>query len=173
MAALTDQTPVTGANAPKEASEVTALKQQNAVLDLQVEAAQARQKLLASTFPSDVKALDGTIKVDGDHPIESQMYAWKAVNTVAAQIAEVVEKAGAKKVLIYNDSDVNLLVGLGSFKAQLHLLKTQLDQEAQTAQTVASDADAAMRNAPVMAAIPAIAAAPFSPTRSLNCVATG
>lgn len=158
MAVLTNQTHATGADTPKETPEVTALKQQNAVLNLQVEAAQARQKLLTATFPSDVKALDGTIKVDGDHPIESQMYAWKAVNDVATQIARDV-KASATKVLIYNDSDVNLLVGLGSFKAQLNLLKTQLDQEAKAAQTAASDADAA--NAPAMAAIPAIAATPF------------
>lgn len=125
------------AGAPaKPSPELQALMDQNAILAQQVTAVQNQAKLISTALPSDVKPLDGVTKTEGDHPVESQFLAYRAVQAIAQKIADDPSMPVANHtVVIYCESELNSLLSYQSFRQQLELLQTQMTQERDRAQT--------------------------------------
>jgi hypothetical protein len=131
-------------SAPKpdkpENPELVAIKSESAIVAEQLVIAQNRQKMLAMIVPSDLKPPEGTLKVDGDHPMESQILAYRSLNQAANAIAAKVLEAKPTQVLIHADADVSALFGLQAFMAQLDLIEAEFDKDIQLAKTALADA---------------------------------
>lgn len=103
------------------------MKNQTAILEQQLKQAEARQKLITTVLPSsDVKPLEGTVKIDGDHPVESQILAYHALNRLAKKITEVVTGVKPKRILIHSEADINSLMSFQSFFEQMLLIRDEL-----------------------------------------------
>lgn len=90
--------------------------------------AEARKAVLKAQLPDlDVKALEGKLTVDDNVMIECQILTYKAVSEIAVQISGEVKKTGVKRVIIYNESDLNAVLSYKAFIWQVNLLKEQYD----------------------------------------------
>jgi hypothetical protein len=107
--------------------ELAALKNEKRMLDEQAGIAEARKRIVAATSP-EVKPLEGEVKIDGDHPIESLILAYGVVDGLSDRIAAAVS-AKATSVILHNDADVTALLSLPAFQTQLDLIEAALDAE--------------------------------------------
>jgi hypothetical protein len=128
-----------------DSPELGGLKAQSALLAQEAAIAESQQKVVAAMFPSSVKPLEGSAKIDGDHPIEGQILAYHAINQLAETIAAEVQRLAVKRVFIHNDSEISLLLGLQSFTVQLETMRTEFTQEVEAGETAVADAEAALK----------------------------
>jgi hypothetical protein len=107
-------------------------------------------------LPSQVKALEGTTKLEGD-PIECQILAYQQVNKLATEIGTAIMAIAVKptKIVIYSESEINLVLGLKAFKAQLTLAKDRLKAEIENAKTAITTADLTIPDVSLAAAVAA------------------
>jgi hypothetical protein len=91
-------------NAPADSPELARLKAQNAVLEQQAALAENRNKLISANFPSDVQPLKGETKVAGDHPIEGEILAYKALIQLSADITDKIIAAIRRETRPYSHS---------------------------------------------------------------------
>jgi hypothetical protein len=84
-------------NTPADSPELARLKAQNALLEQRAAIAENRNKLIGANFPSDVQPLKGETKIVGDHPIEGEVLAYKALIQLSADIANKIVTAIAKR----------------------------------------------------------------------------
>lgn len=148
----------TNTPAQPDSLELAALKNQTAILEEERKQAEARQKLVSATFPSsDVKPLEGAVKVDGDHPVESQVLAYHALNRLAQKIADIVAGKKPSRVLIHSDADINSLMSFQSFVEQMSLIRAELTGVNETATSALEDAKLTLSGAPMPAAEGALA----------------
>ena len=122
---------------------------QTAILKEQLSQAETRQKLIATVLPSsDVKPLEGTVKIDGDHPVESQILAYHALNRLARKIAEVVAGFKPQRILIHSEADINSLMSFQSFVGQMSLIGDELNGVNEDAKSALEDAEQILSGAP-------------------------
>lgn len=97
-------------NTPADSPELARLKAQNALLEQRAAIAENRNKLIGANFPSDVQPLKGETKIAGDHPIEGEILAYRALiqlsTDIANKIAALAEKRG--RILIHSEADIEL-----------------------------------------------------------------
>ena len=128
-----------------DSPELAALKAQAGIVAQQTAIAEGQQKMVAALLPSNVKPLEGSAKIDGDHPIEGQILAYHAINQIAKDLAKHVKGLGVTRVFIHGDSEINLLIGFQSFKGQLEMLRRQLQEEIDLGKTEVADRRAALK----------------------------
>ncbi len=127
--------------------ELDRLKREAEISKQRAEIAANKAKQVQSQLPSQVKAPEGTTNVVGDHPIESQILAYDALNKLAESIAGRVASRNPAAVVIYSEAEINALVALQAFAAQLDLIATQLTAEIDNAKTAIANAKAAVKPA--------------------------
>jgi len=137
-------TPATEAPVPDrpDPPELARVKLQAAIAKEQADTAASQAKRLQSRLPSQVKALEGTTKLEGD-PIECQILAYQQVNKLATEIGTAIMAIAVKptKIVIYSESEINLVLGLKAFKAQLTLAKDRLKAEIENAKAAITTAE--------------------------------
>ena len=131
-------------NVPADSPELARLKAKNTVLEQQAALAENRNKLISANFPSDIQPLKGETKVAGDHPIEGEILAYKALIQLSADITDKIIAAIAVKpgrILIHCEADIGLLLGYQAFLAQMEVIRTRIDDETEKAERLLSRPD--------------------------------
>ena len=108
------------------------------------EAAASKAKQVESLVPTQIKPPEGKTTIEGDHPIESQILAYKMLDKVAQTLTKRLARSTSNTVVIYNESEINALLVLKSFASQLDLIEEHLRTEIDNAKTVIADAKAAV-----------------------------
>lgn len=147
--------------AQSDSPELAALKAQKAILEEQAAMAESRKKIVSATLASEVKPLEGTVKIDADNPVESQILAYKSLNSVAQRIADKVAAKKPARVLIHADTDLSGLLGFQAFVRQLELIHTQLTGEKEAAEATLIDARQVAQGKIVAIAAPGLLMAPL------------
>jgi hypothetical protein len=112
-----------------DSSELASLRAKQTIAEYQAATADHQLERLKAMLPSEVKTLDGTTKVDGDHPIESYILTYHALNKAAEVIAKRIEDAQPSAVIIHTETGINAFVSLRVFEAQLALVEQRLRAE--------------------------------------------
>src|SRR5262245_35086523 len=132
--------------APPDPPELARLKIEKAIAETEAEIAEQRKKRISAMMPEKIEAPEGSkTTIDGDHPIESQILAYHALNGLARTIAAKVRDCDPRPtaVAIYSEGAINALLTLQAFKAQLSLIETRLPAEISNARrTIAALRDA-------------------------------
>ena len=134
--------------APPDPPELARLKIEKEISDQELAIAENRSKRLQAMMPSKIEAPEGgKTTIEGDHPIESQILAYRALNDLARVIANKVRACNPRPtaIVIHNDAEVNALLALQGFDAQLDLIETRLGGEIRHARRVVADARTAIR----------------------------
>ena len=131
-------------NTPADPPDLARLKAQNALLEQRAAIAENRNKLIGANFPSDVQPLKGETKIAGDHPIEGEILAYKALIQLSADIANKIAALAKKpdRILIHSEADIELLLGYQAFLAQVEVIKTHIEKETKEAEKLFSKPDA-------------------------------
>jgi hypothetical protein len=117
-----------------DSPELARLKQKKALLDQQLGIAETQRKLVQELLPSSIKAPEGAITLEGDHPIESHILAYKALGALADKIVKAIQaKVTNGKIVIHSEADINDLLGLQAFSAQIDLIDRELQNEVESA----------------------------------------
>lgn len=145
---------------PPDPPELARAKLAAAISKEEADTAANRAKRLQTILPSQVKAPEGTTKVEGD-PIECQILAYKQMKKLAAAIGTAVASVTPPptKIVIYSESEINLILGLEAFTTQLTIAKTRLQLEVEHAKKVIASIKSGPSRAGVVAASMALVAA--------------
>lgn len=136
---------MSNANAEDDAQKLARLETEKAVSAAAAEVAANWAKELKELLPSNVEALKGETTISGDHPVESQILTYRSLEKVAANIVRRIQASSPPKtVVIHNEQEISMLLGLRAFEVQLDLIEASLRSEAESARRVlASRADRA------------------------------
>jgi tetratricopeptide (TPR) repeat protein len=107
------------------------LRKEKERADLEKAKAQAERDALEARLPkTEAKALEGKITIDTDVVIESQIMAHKSMLGIAEEISKEIKEAESnlKRVIIYNERDINVLAHYQAIKSQIEFLKKRYDQ---------------------------------------------
>jgi hypothetical protein len=105
------------------------LKKELEKIDLQQKIAVAKKATLKAKLPdSEVKALEGKLTVDENVTIECQILTYKAMSEIASQISREIKNQGAKRVIIFNQNDLNIVLSYKTILEQTNLFKKQYEE---------------------------------------------
>jgi hypothetical protein len=111
--------------------EMEILKKEKDKAELERAKAEAERKAFDAAFPkSDLKALEGKIKLEETDSIDSQILVHESMTRVAGQIAKALKAAvpNLKKVIIYNERDINALANYLAVRSAVEALTKRYDE---------------------------------------------
>jgi hypothetical protein len=150
--------------------QLAALKAESAITAEQLTIAQNRQKLLSTVLPSDVKPLEGSVKVDGDHPVESQILAYQTLDRLARTIANEIAEFKPVRVLIHADAEIGGVLGLEAFRNQLNIIQQEFEKDIGAAEPAINDAKAILRGEKLAGMAPLIETALVAGTLARSAI---
>ncbi len=100
---------------------LTALQAELDLLNKRLELLKARRELIGLHVPDLPTERQGSVKAEGDAPVESQIIAYEALEKIACQIAQ---RLPAGDLVIHNESELSAITELQAFGRQLDQVET-------------------------------------------------
>ena len=105
------------------------LKRELEKIELQQKIDEAKKAIWkAKLLDLEVKMLEGKLTIDENVTIECQILVYRAMSEIASQISHEIKNHGVKRVIIFNQHDLNIVLSYKTTLEQINIFKEQYEK---------------------------------------------